>query len=79
MATGSTTAPDSTTAPAPALDAPADRKAHGTSWREGARSGVAIHQWLLKHPRFHLHFTPASSSWMNLERWYCQRVTGPGC
>ena len=30
----------------------------------------AIHQWLLKHPRFHLHFTPASSSWLNLvERW----------
>jgi hypothetical protein len=26
----------------------------------------AIHQWLLKHPRFHLHFTPTSSSWMNL-------------
>jgi transposase len=26
----------------------------------------AIHQWLLRHPRFHLHFTPASSSWMNL-------------
>jgi transposase len=31
----------------------------------------AIHQWLLKHPRFHLHFTPASSSWLNLvERWF---------
>jgi transposase len=26
----------------------------------------AIHQWLLKHPRFQLHFTPTSSSWMNL-------------
>jgi len=26
----------------------------------------AIHQWLLKHPRFHLHFTPTSSSWLNL-------------
>ena len=25
---------------------------------------------VFKHPRFHLHFTPASSSWMNLvERW----------
>jgi transposase len=31
----------------------------------------AIHQWLLKHPRFHLHFTPTSSSWLNLvERWF---------
>lgn len=30
-----------------------------------------IHDWLLKHPRFHLHFTPTSSSWLNLvERWF---------
>jgi transposase len=27
--------------------------------------------WLAKHPRFHLHFTPTSSSWLNLvERWF---------
>ena len=33
----------------------------------------AIHQWLLKHPRFHLHFTPTSSSWINLvERWFAE-------
>jgi transposase len=31
----------------------------------------AVHNWLLRHPRFHLHFTPTSSSWMNLvERWF---------
>lgn len=22
--------------------------------------------WLAKHPRFHMHFTPTSSSWLNL-------------
>ncbi len=33
----------------------------------------AIKEWLLKHPRFHLHFTPASSSWLNLvERWFAE-------
>jgi len=33
----------------------------------------AIHQWLLKHPRFQLHFTPTSSSWLNLvERWFAE-------
>jgi transposase len=33
----------------------------------------AIKDWLLKHPRFHLHFTPASSSWLNLvERWFAE-------
>ena len=29
--------------------------------------------WLEKHPRFHLHFTPTSSSWLNLvERWFAK-------
>jgi transposase len=33
----------------------------------------AIHQWLLRHSRFYLHFTPTSSSWMNLvERWFAE-------
>jgi transposase len=31
----------------------------------------AIHRWLAKRPRYHLHFTPTSSSWINLvERWF---------
>lgn len=30
-----------------------------------------VKAWLEKHPRFHLHFTPTSSSWLNLvERWF---------
>ncbi len=30
----------------------------------------AIGAWLAAHPRFHLHFTPTSSSWLNqVERW----------
>jgi transposase len=30
-----------------------------------------VTRWLGKHPRFHLHFTPTSSSWLNLvERWF---------
>jgi len=32
-----------------------------------------IKEWLIRHPRFHLHFTPTSSSWMNLvERWFAE-------
>jgi transposase len=31
----------------------------------------AINDWLAKHPRFHLHFTPTGSSWINqVERWF---------
>jgi transposase len=30
-----------------------------------------VNAWLAKHPRFTLHFTPTSSSWLNLvERWF---------
>jgi transposase len=30
-----------------------------------------VKTWLAKHPRFHLHFIPTSSSWLNLvERWF---------
>ena len=30
-----------------------------------------VQSWLKKHPRFHMHFTPTSSSWLNLvERWF---------
>lgn len=30
-----------------------------------------VQSWLRRHPRFHLHFTPTSSSWLNMvERWF---------
>jgi transposase len=37
----------------------------------GTHKTATIRRWLLKHPRFHLHFTPTSASWINLvERWF---------
>ncbi|MFE0420851.1 IS630 family transposase [Streptomyces tendae] len=34
---------------------------------------AAVKNWLLTHPRFHLHFTPTGSSWLNLvERWFAE-------
>jgi transposase len=36
----------------------------------------AIKHWLVAHPRFHLHFTPTSSSWLNLvERFFSELTT----
>ena len=36
----------------------------------------AIRRWLVAHPRFHVHFTPTYSSWLNLvERWFAE-LTG---
>jgi len=35
-----------------------------------------IKRWLLRHPRFTLHFTPTYSSWINLiERWFAELTT----
>lgn len=35
-----------------------------------------VHKWLLRHQRFHFHFTPTYSSWLNLvERWFSALTT----
>ena len=32
---------------------------------------MTVNDWLAKHPRFHMHFTPTGSSWLNqVERWF---------
>jgi transposase len=37
----------------------------------GTHNHPAVRAWLARNPRFHLHFTPTSSSWLNLvERWF---------
>jgi transposase len=37
----------------------------------GTHKTAPIKRWLLRHPRFHLHFTPTGGSWLNLvERWF---------
>lgn len=36
----------------------------------------SIKRWLVRHPRFTLHFTPTYSSWLNLvERWFAELTT----
>lgn len=37
----------------------------------GTHKTAAIKNWLARHPRFHVHFTPTSASWLNqVERWF---------
>lgn len=37
----------------------------------GTHTHYEVTDWLAKHPRFHMHFTPTSASWLNLvERWF---------
>lgn len=37
----------------------------------GTHKTPAIRAWFARHPRFHVHFTPTSASWLNqVERWF---------
>ena len=42
----------------------------------GTHKHANVKAWLAKHPRFHLHFVPTSSSWLNMvERWFRDLTT----
>jgi len=50
---------------------PAELDVHLVCDNYGTRKTPAIRAWLAKHPRFHMHFTPTGSSWINqVERWF---------
>ena len=50
---------------------PRDLDIHMVLDNYGTHKTALIHNYLLKKPRFHLHFTPTSTSWINLvERWF---------
>jgi transposase len=39
----------------------------------GTHKTPSVKRWLARHPRFHVHFTPTSASWLNqVERWFAQ-------
>ena len=50
---------------------PADLDVHVVVDNYGTHKTAAIRAWFAKCPRFHIHFTPTYSSWLNLvERWF---------
>lgn len=52
---------------------PADLDLHLVVDNYAAHKHPAVKEWLGRHPRFHLHFTPTSSSWLNLvERFFAE-------
>ena len=52
---------------------PADLDVHVIVDNSSTHKTPEIHRWLLRHPRFELHFTPTYSSWLNLvERWFAE-------
>jgi transposase len=52
-------------------DVPKGLAVHVVLDNYGTHNHPNVRAWLAKHPRFHFHFTPTSSSWLNLvERWF---------
>ena len=61
---------------------PAELDVHLVMDNYATHKTEAIQRWLLRHPRFHVHFTPTSSSWLNLVESFfaivARRVTRRG-
>ena len=52
-------------------ETPSDVNLHLIVDNYGTHKHPRVKSWLRRHPRFHLHFIPTSSSWLNLvERWF---------
>jgi transposase len=52
---------------------PAELDVHVVLDNSSTHKTPDINKWLLRHPRFTFHFTPTSSSWLNLvERWFAE-------
>ena len=55
---------------------PAERALHLILDNYATHKHPKVKAWLAKHPRFHLHFTPASASWLNMvERFFRDLTT----
>jgi transposase len=57
-------------------EVPAEYDIHVVLDNASTHKTPTVKRWLLAHPRFVLHFTPTSSSWLNLvERWFGELTT----
>jgi transposase len=55
---------------------PAHLEVHVVLDNSSTHKTPSIQRWLVRHPRFTLHFTPTYSSWLNLvERWFAELTT----
>ncbi len=52
-------------------ETPAELDLHLIMDNDATHKHPKVKAWLKRHPRFHVHFIPTSSSWLNLiERWF---------
>jgi len=54
---------------------PQDRVLHFVADNYATHKHVKVQRWLKRHPRFHVSFTPTSSSWLNMVERFFRDVT----
>jgi len=56
-------------------ETPPDRDLHLIADNYSTHKHPKVHQWLDAHPRFHMHFTPTSASWLNMVERFFRELT----
>jgi transposase len=54
---------------------PKDKELHLIADNYATHKHPAVQEWLAKHPRFHMHFTPTSASWLNMVERFFRDIT----
>jgi transposase len=54
-------------------EVPAHLEIHLVLDNDATHKTPKVHRWFLRHPRYHLHFTPTGASWLNqVQRWFAK-------
>lgn len=56
-------------------ETPKDRTLHLVADNYATHKHPAVQDWLTKHPRFNMHFTPTSASWLNMVERFFRDIT----
>ena len=54
---------------------PADKQLHLLADNYATHKHEKVQRWLDRHPRFHMHFTPTSASWLNMVERFFRDIT----
>lgn len=56
-------------------ETPKEKTLHLIADNYATHKHPVVQQWLSKHPRFHMHFTPTSASWLNMVERFFRDIT----
>lgn len=56
-------------------ETPKEKELHLVCGNYATHKHPKVEEWLEKHPRFHVHFTPTSASWLNMVERFCRDIT----